>query len=223
MAGALSRAAKERAEKEAAAAAEATEQKRLEAEAQAKADADTAAKAEADKARAAEEDDKEKDDGKGKPAGKKKTAPPDDEDEDKEHMEQAAAHAEIVELCADAGVPKLAAVLIKEGATLEQAKARIDNAGEIRKHVARARNINPAIDPKAGDDLIAAGASSEHARAMLFDKIVSMQSPDIANRHGAHASSGSGHVATGNHGWDEATAKVVKQFYPNLEARRPSA
>lgn len=217
MAGELSRAAQARADKEAAALkaaelkaketaeAEAAEKKRLEAEAAAAAEPEPEP-----------EDDKEKD--KKKTKGKKAEGDCPDDEKDKEKM-AAQARADvpaIIELCVDAGVPKLAAALTKEGLTLEQARERIDAAGEIRQMVGLARKINPAIDTKEADNLIAAGASKAHAKTMLFDKLVSMQSTDIAGRHsaGAAAGSGNGLVPTGNHGWDNVIEKVASAFKP---------
>lgn len=172
------------------------------------------AKAAADKKAAEEEDEKKKKDEEAKKAAaaKKSESPDEDEDEDKKAAAARADASAIVELCADAGVPKLAAALVKEGATLDTAKQRIEAAGEIRGIVATARKINPAIDAKFADDLISAGASSEHARAQLFDKIVSMQSPDIAGRHTANGGGNPGHVPAGNNGWDAATAKAAAQL-----------
>lgn len=202
MSGAISRTAAKRAEQEAAVKAEADEKVRLEAEA--------AAKTEADKKAAEEEDEKKKKDDEAKAKSKKAAEKSDDEDDEK--MAARVYQAAIVEMCVDAGVPKLAASFIKEGVTADVAKKRIEAAGEIRGIVATARKINPAIDAKFADDLISAGASSEHARAQLFDKIVSMQSPDIAGRHTANGGGNPGHVPAGNNGWDAATAKAAAQL-----------
>lgn len=203
MAGEISRAAQARAEKEAAAKAEADAQEkaRLEAEAAGKTEAEPEP-----------EDDKEKKKTKGKKA--EGDCPKDDE----EDMGKAAAAAradasKIVELCADAGVPKLAASLITEGVTVAQAQERIDAAGEIRQMVGLARKLNPAIDTKEADNLIAAGASKAHAKSVLFDKLVSMQSPEIRNTHVASGGQ-PGVVPQGNHGWDMVIDKVANTFKP---------
>jgi len=215
MSGVMSRAAAQKAE------AEATEKKRLEAEAAAKAKADADRKAaedeESEKKKKAEADKAEAD----RKAAEGKDCPKDDD----ENMDKAAAAAlviqsaqaqvdapAIIELCADAGVPKLAAALVKEGLTLAQARDRIDAAGDIRQMVGLARKINPAIDPKEADNLIAAGASKAHAKTVLFDKLVSMQSPEIAARHTANGGGGNGLTPAGNYGWDKVMEKLASDF-----------
>ncbi|MEM9681647.1 MAG: hypothetical protein AAF942_00140 [Pseudomonadota bacterium] len=154
----------------------------------------------ADDAKAADDDEEEEE----TPEGDKKAEEKSEAGEgDEEEKEDAAANAreaaaEISSLCADAGVPNLAASLIKDGCSVDEAKERIEGAADIRGLVACARRINPAIDAKFADDLIAAGASGEHARAQLFDMIVSKQSEDIQS---AFSSSGGAQRAD-NGVWD---------------------
>lgn len=88
--------------------------------------------------------------------------------------------AAIVTACADAGLPRLAAALIQEGATLDQAKARIDAAGKIRAAVDTAHKVNAGAVPLSfADELIDRNATVEEAKAACMDKLVSGQSPEI--------------------------------------------
>lgn len=106
----------------------------------------------------------------------------------------AAEPAAIAELCAANNAAHLAAGLIREGVTLEQAKERINVAGQIRSVVADARKINPALDTKLADELIGASASADHARVIVMERLVAAQSGEITSAtrpatEGASASS----------------------------------
>lgn len=90
------------------------------------------------------------------------------------------ACAQIVEICASAGVPAMSAALIREGVSIEQAKARADNAKDIRAAVALASKSYPAIEAAMADEFIAKGYSVEKARSALFEKIVASQSPEVS-------------------------------------------
>lgn len=90
------------------------------------------------------------------------------------------ACAQIVEICASAGVPAMSAALIREGLNIEQAKARADAAKDIRASVALASKSYGAIETSLADEFIAKGFSVEKARAALFDKIVASQSPEVS-------------------------------------------
>lgn len=94
---------------------------------------------------------------------------------------------EIVTLSTAAGVPAMAAALIKEGVSLDVAKQRIASAKDIRDAVALGAKTSKAIDPKLADAYIAAGASLEHVRADLFQKMAAAQSPEINGNHSAAA------------------------------------
>ena len=82
----------------------------------------------------------------------------------------------ITEVCAVGGEPGLALALIREGATIEQANARITAAKEIRDAVTIAAKSCSMIDPKLADGYIAAGASIDKVRSDLFAKITAAQS-----------------------------------------------
>jgi ATP-dependent protease ClpP protease subunit len=118
----------------------------------------------------------------------------------------ANAAAEIATLCATAGVPAMAATLIKEGVTIEQAKARIESGKEIRAAVALAHKQCPAIDAKLADQFIASGASMEHVRAQLFTKMTAVG--ETTPIRGQHQASGGSDRASINSMWDEAAKKV---------------
>lgn len=94
--------------------------------------------------------------------------------------EALARAADIAVLCNGAGLPGLTAILIKQGATIEQAQARITDAGDIRQAVTLAMKVNPKIEASLADTFIAEGKTAEQARAALLDKIVAEQSPEIA-------------------------------------------
>ena len=81
----------------------------------------------------------------------------------------------VMEVCNAAGEPAMAAALIREGVSAEQARARVEGAREIRNAVARAARLNASIDARMADAYIASGASVEKVRADLFDKMASAQ------------------------------------------------
>lgn len=97
----------------------------------------------------------------------------------------AAAAADIVDLCNTAGVPAMASALIREGATMEQAKAKTSAAGEIRTRVEAARKMQPKIEANAADTFIAAGLSADQVSAKLLEQITALQSPEITSAHQA--------------------------------------
>lgn len=99
---------------------------------------------------------------------------------DKAATVSRADAATISEICTAAGVPAMAAALIRDGATVEQATARADQAGKIRAAVASARKLNPeAVAETAADDFIKQGSSLETVRAALFDALEKKQSPEL--------------------------------------------
>lgn len=116
----------------------------------------------------------------------------------------AAAAADIVDLCAAAGVPTMASSLIREGVTMDEAKTRTSNAKDIRAAVDLARKSCPNIEANAADNFIAAGMSMDGVRAKLFETITAAQSPEITSTH--QATSGEGDAAAAE------AAKVVASF-----------
>lgn len=76
------------------------------------------------------------------------------------------AALQIMKLCNDAGVPKLAARFVEQGLTVEQVQGRIESAGQIRDACVAARL------PKRADGYIDAGMSLDEVRAELFNVLV---------------------------------------------------
>ena len=74
----------------------------------------------------------------------------------------------IMDLCNAAGEPAMAAALIREGLTVDAARARVEGAREIRAAVTRAAKLSTLIDPKIADAYIASGATVEKVRADLL-------------------------------------------------------
>jgi ATP-dependent protease ClpP protease subunit len=97
----------------------------------------------------------------------------------------ATSAAAIVDLCAKAGVPTMASVLIVEGLTVEQAKARVDNTSNIRSAVELARKSCPTMAADLADTFIAAGLTMDQVRAKLFETMTAAQSPEIRSAHQA--------------------------------------
>lgn len=120
--------------------------------------------------------------------------------------------AEIVDICASAGVPAMASALIREGATAEQARARANAAGEIRTLVASAGKLNPAITAAMADDFIARGITVDGVRAALFDKVLAGQSQEVDPHVAAETKLSQRAQATAS--WDE----FVKRQNERVEA-----
>ena len=122
--------------------------------------------------------------------------------------------AEISKICADAKLPALATVLISEGKTVEEAKARLEAEGErataIRKQVESARSVCPQIEASLADELIAAGTSADGASTILLQRIaaVAAAAPKTNGRHQA-----------GVTGDQAATATVVDRVVGKINAR----
>jgi len=116
----------------------------------------------------------------------------------------AAAAADIVDLCATAGVPTMASALIREGVSMDVAKARTSNAKDIRAAVDLARKSCPSIEANAADSFIAAGMTMDGVRAKLFEQITAGQSPEITSAH--QSTTGEGDSAAAE------AAKVVASF-----------
>ncbi|ACL60601.1 head maturation protease, ClpP-related [Methylobacterium nodulans] len=101
--------------------------------------------------------------------------------------------AEIATLCLDGGVPALAASLLAEGATVEQARSRITAAQQIRDKVALARRGHPAIPDGLADEMIAQGKTVEQAVAVLFDKMAARdEETQVRSHHVAEPSQADG-------------------------------
>ena len=93
----------------------------------------------------------------------------------KARTEEAARTTAILAICAEAEALPMAAALITEGVTAEQAKARISSAKEIRAAVDLARKSCSQIDPNMADKFIAAGTSIDKVRSDLFERVVAVE------------------------------------------------
>lgn len=122
----------------------------------------------------------------------------------KTETERAAG---IIEACAKADVVAMAAALIKDGSTLEQAKARIDGAKDIKAAVALARKSCPTIDAALADQFIASGASIDKVRADLFEKIAATQAAK-PTRSQHQAKTGGDDIDNVVSLWDKQVEKV---------------
>lgn len=121
----------------------------------------------------------------------------------------AAAAAEIAQLCAAGGVPQMSAPLIREGASVETARTRIAAAGEIRAAVELARRSCPQIDARAAEGYIAAGTPIAQVRADLFEKMaaVSAAAPAVSQHQ-----AGTGKVdAEAAKGWAKTAQAINAQ------------
>ena len=121
--------------------------------------------------------------------------------------ERARASA-ITKMCADAGVPQMAATLIESGTSIEDAQQKIDGAKEIRALVDLARKTCSAIDPKQADVYLAAGMSIDAVRSDLFSKITAVQNVGpIRSQHDASV------------GTDDAGKAAWKRTVEKMNAR----
>ena len=112
-----------------------------------------------------------------------------------------ARAAEIATLCAAANVASLAAGLISSNASLDEARARIADAGEIRAMVAAAGKVNSAITAAEAEDFIARNVGKDAVCKALFDKLVANQSPEVAPQVDTSPKAASA-------GWDKAVDRV---------------
>jgi ATP-dependent Clp protease protease subunit len=122
--------------------------------------------------------------------------------------------ADIVEICATAGVPAMASALIREGLTVDQARARANNAQEVRGAVETARKSFPKIEANLADAFITSGLSMDQVRSKLFEQMTASQSGEINGSHQA---------PTGNTEASEAEAlakQVVASIRPNRANKR---
>nr|WP_246733544.1 hypothetical protein [Methylobacterium sp. BTF04] len=91
--------------------------------------------------------------------------------------------SEIVTLCIAGGVPAMAASLLAEGATIDQAKERIGAAGEVTNLVALARRKDPTLAADLAVTMLTEGKTVEQARAALFDKLVATEEKSSVSSH----------------------------------------
>lgn len=115
-----------------------------------------------------------------------------------------AQAGEIIRLCADGGVPGMAATLVTEGVSVEDAKKRIAAAGEAKNLVALARRKDPSIPEDLAATMLAEGKTVENIRTALFDKLVAAE----------EQTSIASHVPTpqGNAGAAASTASMEREI-----------
>lgn len=159
---------------------------------------------------AGEDDDKAE--GKSSGASKKtskETAETAENGEDDEETQAPAAAADpgtVADLCAEAGVPKMAKALIDARLPLDQVKAKIASAADIRAAFQAGKRICRTIDPARAESHIAAGNTVKHVKAELFDQIVKAEGPEIRNSQ--TAGTGGAAPRAGSYGWDKTVEKL---------------
>ena len=119
----------------------------------------------------------------------------------------AADPATVMEYCTANGVPQLAAGLVREKATMEQVKAKVDVAGRIRAKVGLAARMGfdaagQQQVAKLAEDYIAAGKSPEQFVEAMVEKLAAEASPEIRNTIDANAADKTAIAAV----WDKAIA-----------------
>ncbi len=112
--------------------------------------------------------------------------------------------AEIARLCVDGGVPAMAATLLAEGVSVDQAKERIGAAGKINDLVALARRKDASLPADLGAQMIASGKTVEQVRAELFDKLVAAEEKTSISSHVP--------AAVGNAGISASAASMEREL-----------
>lgn len=92
--------------------------------------------------------------------------------------------ADIAAYCAEHGAPKMAADLIREGATMDQVKTKVGSATQIRQKAALAANMGfdaagQAQIKELAETYIAAGKSAAQFAEAMVDKLAKEQSGEI--------------------------------------------
>jgi signal peptide peptidase SppA len=98
--------------------------------------------------------------------------------------------AEIVKLCNAAGVASIAPLLMT--LSIDAAKPKIEEAKEIVALCAKAAKTWSQIDSNLAASYLATGASLEHVRGQLFDKVSALQEAQGTQRSQHATSSGAG-------------------------------
>lgn len=137
------------------------------------------------------------------PVGDPPADPPADNPPADPSQSRQAEFAEIAKLCADGGVPAMAAKLIADGVSLADAKQRIGSASTIRGMFAKAKKMNSAVDMAQCDAMIATGSSVDMVKAHLFDTLAATQSSPTKNRSVPNDG-----TEPSSNGWDKAVTKI---------------
>ena len=125
----------------------------------------------------------------------------------KARTEESARTSAILAICAEAEALPMAAALITEGITAEQAKARISSAKEIRAAVALARVTHPELEASLADQWIAGGRTIDSVRAELFTKMAGIEGAQ-QTRSSHQATSGRDDKAAIAAMWSKAVERV---------------
>lgn len=136
-----------------------------------------------------------------------------------ENGAEAAIRAEqdralsIMAACQAAGVPMMAATLIRDGVSAEQAQARITAEGErvtaIRAKVEQARKVSPLIEASLADTYIAAGSSPEAVADELLNRIAAISAS--APQRGSHSLAAPGDQTQVSASWDKIVDRINAQ------------
>lgn len=94
---------------------------------------------------------------------------------------QLAVAAEVTQLFNDAGFGFLATAFVKDRKTVDEAKARIEEAGKITAAVETARKINAELPADIGKTMIAEGKTLEQAVTHLWEQVVAKQSEEVSS------------------------------------------
>lgn len=139
----------------------------------------------------------------GAEAGSKRPAP-------QASSQTPADPAAVVELCTHAGVPDLAASLIREGATYEQARTRVQSIGlmaERRQAAVSAQLVSQEKAEELYQAAIKAGKNADQLSTDLFNAACQSQSPEAAVQSRISPDAPSPHERTSS-GWADAFSKV---------------
>ncbi|ACL58762.1 hypothetical protein [Methylobacterium nodulans] len=91
--------------------------------------------------------------------------------------------AEIARLCVEGGVPAMAATLLAEGVSTDDAKKRVAAAGEAKNLVMLARRKDSSIPEDLAATMLAEGKTVEQIRAALFDRLVAAEDRTSISSH----------------------------------------
>ncbi len=91
--------------------------------------------------------------------------------------------SEIAKLCVEGGVPGMAASLLAEGVSVEDAKKRVAAAGQAKDLVALARRKDASIPEDLAATMLADGKTVEQIRTALFDKLVAGEEKTSISSH----------------------------------------
>lgn len=104
--------------------------------------------------------------------------------------------AEIIDICNAGGAPTMASTLVREGVSAEQARQRVNAAGQIKDVVALARKNAPHLAADLADKAIASGKSVATVKAELFDAMAAASEALPVDAHHRAGTGGADHSAS---------------------------